>query len=249
MARAGNTTLVGGPGNDTFILGSGHQTVIGGGGQDTVQESGAASYVLTNTSLTGNGTATLQGISNAILTGGTGGTSFDLTGWTGTATITGVGGTNTLIGPALANVWNITGANTGNINGTVTFTGIANLAGGQAADAFKFGPGGSVSGTVNGGGGANSLDYSGDGGAAATVNLQTGAATRIKGGAAGGFSNIQVLVGSTATGDTLIGPYGPNVWTSTGPGAGNINGTYTFSSFENITPVLTSIQLGQLHGQ
>jgi hypothetical protein len=243
VARSGNTTLQGGPGNDTFVVGSGQQQVSGGGGQDTVQASGAASYVLTNSSLVGAGTAMLQGISNAILTGSASGTSFDLTGWTGTATVTGVGGSNTLIGPASANVWNITGANAGNVNGAIAFSGIANLTGGQLADAFKFGPDGSVSGTVNGKGGSNTLDYSGDGGAPVLVNLQTGAATRINGGGAGGESNIQTLVGSTATTDTLIGPYGPNVWTSTGPGAGNINGVYTFAGFENITPVLTSIQL------
>jgi hypothetical protein len=302
--QAGNAIPAGGS-NDTFIAGSGQETLIGRGGQDAVQASGAASYVLTNTSLTGAGTAALQNIQNAFLTGSPSGTTFDVSGWTGAATLTGVGGTNTvtlsrdanftltnnvltvsnggtftlvniqrvvltggagnnvfdlsgytgnaqvnggggsdtLIGPSTANAWNITGANAGNINSVVTFSAITNLTGGPAADAFKFGAGGSISGMVNGGGGVNTLDYSGNGGVPVTVNLQTGAATSINGGAAGGETNIQSLIGSTATTDTLIGPYGPNVWTSTGPGAGNINGTYTFSSFENITPVLTSIQL------
>jgi Bacterial Ig-like domain (group 3)/PKD domain len=127
VARAGNTTLVGGPGNDTFVVGSGQQTIIGGGGQDTIQASGAASYVLTNTSLTGAGTATFQGISNAVLTGGAGGTLFNLAGWSGSATITGVSGSNTLIGPYGPNIWTSTGPGAGNINGTIAFTGIQNI--------------------------------------------------------------------------------------------------------------------------
>jgi hypothetical protein len=95
--QAGNAIPASGS-NSTFIVGRGNDTIIGRGGQDTVQDSGAASYVLTNTSLQGTGTATLANVTNAVLTGAPGGSTFNLSGWTGTATlIGGSGGTNTLI--------------------------------------------------------------------------------------------------------------------------------------------------------
>jgi hypothetical protein len=96
-AGPGNATLRGGPGNDTFIVGPGLDTVIGGGGSDTVKDSGAASYTLVDGLLTGTGTAKLQNVRNAVLTGGAGGTTFNVSGWTGTATLVGVGGVNTVV--------------------------------------------------------------------------------------------------------------------------------------------------------
>ena len=62
-----------------------------------VWASGAATYTLTNSRLTGTGIADLTGIQNAVLTGAAPGTTFDLSGWTGTATVIGVGGVNTLV--------------------------------------------------------------------------------------------------------------------------------------------------------
>jgi hypothetical protein len=96
-AGPGNATLRGGPGNDTFIVGPGHDTAIGGGGSDTVRDSGAASYTLVDGLLTGSGTAKLQNVRNAILTGAAGGTTFNVSGWTSTATLVGVGGVNTVV--------------------------------------------------------------------------------------------------------------------------------------------------------
>ena len=94
---AGNAIPAGGS-NSTFIVGPGNDTIIGRGGQDTVQDSGAASYVLTNTSLQGTGTASLVNITNAVLTGAPGGSTFDVSGWTQSATlIGGPGGTNTVV--------------------------------------------------------------------------------------------------------------------------------------------------------
>jgi hypothetical protein len=92
----GNTIPSGGS-NDTFAAGPGHDTFVGRGGNDTVLDSGAASYVLANGSLTGTGADTLQNISNAVLTGAAGGTVFNVSGWTGSATLIGVGGTNTVV--------------------------------------------------------------------------------------------------------------------------------------------------------
>ena len=96
--QAGNAIPAGGS-NSTFIVGTrGTTRSSAAGGQDSVQDSGAASYVLTNTSLKGTGTASLVNVTNAVLTGALGGSTFDVSGWTGTATlIGGAGGTNTVI--------------------------------------------------------------------------------------------------------------------------------------------------------
>jgi hypothetical protein len=95
--QAGNAIPAGGS-NSTFIVGPGNDTIVGRGGEDSVQDSGAASYVLTNTSLQGTGTATLENVTTAVLTGAQGGSTFNVSGWTGTATlIGGSGGTNTVI--------------------------------------------------------------------------------------------------------------------------------------------------------
>src|SRR5262249_6997769 len=90
VGGAGNDSLIGGSGNDTLSGGAGNNSLSGGGGLNTVQESGDPSYTLNNTSVTGTtGTDTLQNITNAALTGGAGGTTFDVSNWTGTGTLTG----------------------------------------------------------------------------------------------------------------------------------------------------------------
>ncbi len=79
---------------------------------------------------------------------------------TTTALLNGGGGSNLLTGPNLPNRWQITGANSGMLNNNITFSSMQSLSGGANADAFLFGSGGSVDGTINGLGGVNTLDYS-----------------------------------------------------------------------------------------
>ena len=102
-------------------------------------------------------------------------------------------GLDTLIGGNQANVWNITGLNSGTLNGNA-FDGIENLTGGTATDAFRFSTGGSLTGKISGGDGANTLDYSASA-SANIVNLQTTAAT----GTAGCHSVTNLVGGSTTT--------------------------------------------------
>ena len=185
-----------------------------------------------NDSIKGNSASNViaAGGGNDKLSGGPGGNdTFILAATQGASTtVTGAGTGDTLQGANIANTWNVTGANAGNVNG-IAFTGIANLTGGTAADTFKFTSAGSVSGKINGGGGTNTLDYSADGGVAATVNLATGAATKT-----GGLSSITKLVGSSSTADTLVGPNAANTWTISGINSGTV-GTFTFSAVENLT--------------
>jgi hypothetical protein len=118
-------------------------------------------------------------------------------------TFTGGSGSNTLVGANVPETWSITGANTGKV-GNVSFSKVANLVGGSAADVFKFSAGGSLSGRLNGSGGGDWLDYSGlPATLPVTVNLVTGAATDV----AGGVSNIQNVRGGPGN-DTLTGGRG-----------------------------------------
>jgi hypothetical protein len=171
-------------------------------------------------------------------TGG-GNDTVNLNTTSGSLVVNGQGGNNTLVGPDENETWNITGASAGNVAGA-SFSNFQNLTGGPLNDIFKLTSAGSVSGFLDGGGGTNTLDYSGDGGHAATVNLSTSAATKT-----GGFSNIEVLVGSTSTGDTLVGANTTNTWKLSGSNAGSVTWkdisagglirTIAFSAFEDLT--------------
>jgi hypothetical protein len=122
------------------------------------------------------------------------------------------------------NNWSITSQNAGALSsallvGTVTFSGAANLHGGNEADTFVFADGAGVDGTIDGGGGTNSLDYSGYS-SSVVVDLQTGSATGVGQGAA----NIQIVTGGTGGGagvyNILVGN-GGNVLTG-GDGRRNL---------------------------
>jgi len=68
-------------------------------------------------------------------------------------------GNDTLIGTNVAQTWNITGANSGNIPGaTSAFTTTESLRGGTAADTFVFGAAGSINQKLDGGLGTDTLD-------------------------------------------------------------------------------------------
>ncbi len=150
---------------------------------------------------------------------------------------------DTLIGSNGNNIWNITGRNQGNvgiINGIspLSFVDYKNLVGGSGSDAFKFTstPTGVTPcltfGSINGGLGFNTLDYS-QRTDAVSVNLVTGSATLV----AGGFSNIQNLVGSTPPSKTYNMLYGANVntdWNITGVDTGNLNGSFYYSSMQSL---------------
>ena len=51
---------------------------------------------------------------------------------------------------------------------------------------------------------------------------------------AGGFQNINNLLGNTGVANSLQGPNTPNVWTITGVNAGNLNGTFSFAAIPNL---------------
>jgi hypothetical protein len=132
--------------------------------------------------------------------------------------------------------------------GAIDLGEVWNFTGGPGHDDFLFAPNygtpGSLNGVLNGGGGGT-LDYSLDT-SPVTVNLANDSATNIDGGAAGGFSNIQNVIGN-GTSTTLVGPdqvglARTDYWNITGANTGNLlapapnqPGPFTFSQVPNLT--------------
>jgi hypothetical protein len=205
--------LVGSSGNNTFAFATGGSltgTVTGGSGSNTLDFS-AQSAAVTVTIVAG-------GTNKATGTGG----------WTNIQTI--IGGsaaTNTLVGGAITNVWNISEANAGTLNGSLNFSSFQYLTGGSTNDTFNFLPGGSITGNLNGKAPVNTVDYAAFG-TPATVNLNTNTATAI----GGTWANIQSFIG-TNTSDTLIGTNAASTWSITGTNSGTV-GSYTFSAFPDL---------------
>jgi hypothetical protein len=223
-------SLVGGSVTDAFQFGPSGSldgAIDGGGGNATLDYSGAGGHGITLDLADGSATR---------LHGGT------APGFARIQHLIGSGAAaDSLIGPDAANTWMLTASNTGTLNGTVTFAKIANLTGGALTDSFLFGVHGSVTGRIDGGSGSNTLDYSANGGRSITVNLANGSATSIHAGRAGGFANIQALVGSSSLGarthptNRLLAANTPNAWHIAGSNSGNINGAFLFSGIQNLT--------------
>jgi hypothetical protein len=247
---AGNATPAGGS-NDTFIVGPGQDSIIGRGGQDTVEDSGASSYTLTNSSLTGSGTATLQNVPNAILVGSSSGTTFNVSGWTGTATLQGLAGTtNTVILSRDANFTLTNNTLTVSNGGTFTLINIQNvlLTGGSSGSTFTV-SGWTGSATLTGQSGVtNTVVVS----QAASLMTLTNSSLTVSGGGTFSLVNVgnAVLTGGTTgttfdvrswTGtDTLNSQGGPNpVQTPQGVAVSTTEGSASAS-----LPVVTFADLG-----
>jgi Ca2+-binding RTX toxin-like protein len=97
----GPVTLGGGGGDDTLTAGPGDDTLDGEGGTDLLKEAGDASFTLTDAALTGGSVDALSGLERAFLTGGPGNNSLDTSAFTGSVTLDGAEGNDTLVaGPA-----------------------------------------------------------------------------------------------------------------------------------------------------
>jgi hypothetical protein len=150
--------FTGGPGGDDFqflpnygVDGKLDGKLVGNGGTlDYSQDSSAVTVNLAN------------GSASNIDGGAVGGFS-------GISAVIGNNKSTTLVGPNLANTWNITGANQGTLsqpstpNSRFAFSQVPNLTGGNTTDDFIVGQNGSVSGFLSGGdssGSNNTLDMS-----------------------------------------------------------------------------------------
>jgi adhesin/invasin len=135
---------------------------------------------------------------------------------------------DSLTGPNQANTWTITGRNSGTLDGTTSFSGMADLTGGSAGDIFTFDTGGSITGNLSGSATTTTVDFS-QAGSPVTVNLQTTKAT----GIGGTWSSIQSFIG-TGTTDTLVATNANNTWTISGTNSGTVDGI-SFAGFPNLT--------------
>jgi hypothetical protein len=142
--------------------------------------------------------------------------------------------------------WNLTGNGAGSVAG-FTFTGMNQLIGSKAGNVFTINPG-TLFDSINGNGGTNTLDCT----ALNPANL-TVAAVAADGSASGtagflhtGYSEITSLLGSTSM-NLLTGPSNP-IWNVTGPDAGTLNGSVSFSGFAVAPLAPTSVTLTSDHG-
>lgn len=145
--------------------------------------------------------------------------------------VDGGSGFDTLAGPDGANAWNITGSNSGVLNGKVSFSSVENLTGASAQDNFVFADGADLDGTIDGGsGGPDTVDYSA---ASSDVTIALGV----------DVVHVDVLMGGSGS-DTLIGLPDVTTWNITSPGGGTVItededcvliAEVNFSDFENLS--------------
>jgi hypothetical protein len=177
-----------------------------------------------------NNSSTLLDLGDAVLTG----TTITLTG--------GDDSNETLFGQDIDTTWTITGDDTGtlsngNINSVANFVNFQNLTGGTAADTFSI-TAGSISGNVDGDAGNDTLDYSS--GPAATITLTgLGSVDGFQGNTAeiANFDNIDDLVGSGATTDSLAGDIDAGGTFTVGAGGNTYSSgpnSLTFSGIEDL---------------
>ena len=91
----GNDNLNGEEGDDRFTGGLGDDRFVGGIGTDRLDETGDVDFTLTDVSLTGLGSDTLDSIEIAVLTGGASANTFVVRSWTGDARLDAKGGDDT----------------------------------------------------------------------------------------------------------------------------------------------------------
>jgi hypothetical protein len=152
----GKNRVVVGSANDTLATIQGAISVIGQTGNDALglnDQNGPfmSSYTLTGSSIASASSAavTFQNVGGVTLNGGPGVESYSVQGVGGTPiVVTGQGVDNVLFGPDRANLWAITAADAGVLDGVIAFTGVQSLIGGSVGDTFTFAQSASLSGSV-----------------------------------------------------------------------------------------------------
>ncbi|MGD8574588.1 MAG: hypothetical protein PVJ40_06520, partial [Gammaproteobacteria bacterium] len=230
LAFSGFGNLRGRTGVDSFVLAGGSLsgTLAGGAGADSVTAANSAN----NWTITALDTGVVDGVAGGFsgienLQGGSASDTFTVVSGSITGSVNGGGGSDTLIGANASNTWNLSGSDSGSVNGIAAFASIENLTGGTADDTFSFADGASVTGSVDGSAGTDTLDYSSYT-SAVSVDFATGVAT-----GTGGISNIEGMIGGSGSNSLAAGD-GSNVWVISGADSGTLNGT----SFSGIGSLL-----------
>jgi Ca2+-binding RTX toxin-like protein/cyclophilin family peptidyl-prolyl cis-trans isomerase len=223
---AGSDTLNGGDGADVLngnggsgdILtgGAGNDTLDGGDGTDRVSETADTDFVLTDNSLTSavTGTDTLTSIEGGILSGGAGANNIDASEFSGTSSLNGGAGDDTLAASAQASVLNGEAGNdsiTGSAQNDVITGGTENDTI-NAADGDDSISGGDNDDLINGGLGADTI--SGDGGNDRLIGVSNADITAV-------VANLASL--NTTNSDSIDGGLGNDTIVG-GVGADTVNG-------------------------
>jgi hypothetical protein len=216
LAINGSTLVQGGSGSDTFVVGSpvaatsrtirtiaGPLFLVGGSpGGNRVVVTADVDFTLSdwNLRLSNGDSYGLQSVQQAVLTGGLLDNSFDVTNWSGMATLNGGGGNDRVIA-------------SGDANFVLTDTGLTRSTG------ASFNLNGINAATLSGGPGNNTLDATGFGGqawlygGAGNDTLRAGSGDDYLDGGTGvdvlvGGAGTDILVGNSGSGDTFQGGAG-----------------------------------------
>jgi ELWxxDGT repeat protein len=184
-------SVQGGIDSDRFVFGaSGSLTgqVIGGLGVDTIDLSAKT------------GATTLNFVTGMLTS--TGG-FFGIESF-----VSGSNTADTVTGPNINSLWNITGPSAWNLNGEMTFNGFENLTGGTGADRFEFLPTGRVVGTLNGGAGADVASFAA---LSTPVQVQLGANAAIT-GLVGRYTAVERVNGNGLAGSRIVGSNATTAW-------------------------------------
>ncbi|MFT4583043.1 MAG: filamentous hemagglutinin family protein [Gammaproteobacteria bacterium] len=226
-------SIIAGTGADDFRFAGGSLsgTIDGGGGANRLRANNVANLW----TLTGATAGSLTGLGGSFtnindISGGANTDRFTVIGASSFAgQVSGALGINTVVGGNVANNWDLTGANQGNIGGLTSFLNVSRLEGGSGADTFNFSSTSNFGG-LDAGAGNDILNYAGVTGPV-SVNLATGVKSLI---ADGSGLNFEQIIGTSAGSDTFIGANANNNWNISGIGSGTVGGV-TFSAFENLT--------------
>ena len=238
--------LTGGVSANSFTVSgwTGTGTMDGLAGSDTIIAVNDVNFTLTDTGLarTGRGALTLAGIEVANLTGGVGANNFTVSGWTGTGTMDGLAGSDTIIA---VNDVNFTLTNTSLARtglGTLTLAGIevANLTGGAGANSF----------TVSGWTGTGTLDGMGGSDTAIAVNDVNFTLTDTSLARSGGQGTLTLasLEVANLTGGAGANSFAVSGWTGVGTLDG-MGGSDTAIAVNDVNFVLTNTTLARSGGQ
>ena len=208
---SGITNLTGGSVADTFTLGTGISSfnglIDGGGGTDLL--------------------AATDGINSWRRSGAHAGTLNTTTVYSGITNLSGGTGTDTLTGTAQTYTLDDSIVDKGS-NGSENWTSMESLTD-TAAGIFRFGTAGGVSGNITASGGT--LDYAGH-----TPDVQTNLATKTATGIGGVWNGIANISGSSGNSDTIGGS--DTTYNLTEPNAGHSDDVF-WSSFEKVADIGT----------
>ncbi|MBV8802529.1 MAG: hypothetical protein JO131_06135, partial [Gammaproteobacteria bacterium] len=236
--------LTGSNGNDTFTFNANARisgNVNGGSGINTYNFSngssiggnliGSGSDTLSVATFTTPVTISLYGSSTIIQ-----GTISGVIQFIGSDALSGEHN-STLVGPSSTNTWTISGVNTGTIDSS-TFNNFGNITAAGSNNTYSFLSGGSVNYIAGSSSGINTLNYSA---LTSPLNITlTGTAdngvTGTASSAVSSFSNINNIVGTTNTNNTITGPTLLNNWSIGTNTIAYSSGSHalSISAFQNI---------------